>query len=130
MTTIRETPSTSSAAYKAAALIDACGPQSVVGLFAAVDFGVENARQEKLDRAMDIGWLTTTPAGSIDLTEATRKHFERPSAYVGQITPAQYRGNVFASSGLSKKYIPSRRGQRNDIPAWSVRSDPSFQTKA
>lgn len=48
----------------------------------------------------------------------------------GVPTAPAYRGNVFASQGLSKQYIPNRRGPRADVPAWSVRETVSFQTKA
>ena len=55
---------------------------------------------------------------------------EESAEPIGQITPAQYRPSVFASQGLSKRYIPTRRGTRLDIPAWSVRENPTFFTKA
>jgi len=126
MTTTKVAPNTGSAIYKAAAHLEHSGPISSESLFAVVDFGPVAGRQVKLNRAYELGWLQQTPAGTIDLTEGARQHFasKRPKEkYVGQIVPAQYRGNVFASPGLSKKNIPSRRGQRDDIPAWSVKPD-------
>lgn len=116
MTVTRTTPNASSAIYKAAALIDAQGDKTATELFVAVDFGVASDRVSKLQRAFDIGWLCETPAGTVDLTESTKRHFDRqrPSDYVGQITPATYRPNVFASPGLSKRFIPSRQGTRAD----------------
>jgi len=131
--TARAIPNTSSAIYKAAALIDVQGPMFASALFEAVDFGIQAERMNKLRHAFDLRWLCETPAGTVDLTENSRQHFvsRRPKEkYIGQIVPAQYRPNVFASPGLSKKNIPSRRGQRDDIPAWSVRANPTFQTKA
>ena len=124
--TTKTAPYIKSAIYLAAEHLELSGPLSRDTLFAAVDFGPAAGRMEKLNHAYEIGWLWQTPAGSIDLTETTRKHFvdKRPKEkYIGQIVPAQYRPNVFASPGLSKKNIPSRRGMRNDIPAWSVKPD-------
>lgn len=130
MTVNRATPNTSAAIYKAAALIDEKGPQTIDDLFFEVNFGVQNDRMNKLQRAFDIGWLYETPVGTVDLTESTKRHFDRkrPSDYVGQITPAQYRPNIYASQGLSKKNIPNSRGMRNDIPNWSVRETVSIKT--
>lgn len=119
-------PFKSSAIYKAAELIITAGPRSMEVLQAEIDMGPKHARQKKLDHAFDIDWLCETPDGTIDVTEKTREHFaslEQSSKPIGQITPAQYRPNVFASQGLSKKNIPNRRGTRNDIPAWSVKPD-------
>jgi hypothetical protein len=126
MTATKTAPYIASAIYKAAAHLEQSGPLSSASLFVAIDFGPARTRQAKLDHAFQIGWLEVTPGGSIDLTETTRAHFaeKRPKeGYVGQIVPAQYRPNVFASPGLSKKFIPSRRGMRDDIPAWSVKPD-------
>lgn len=120
------TPFKSSAIYKAAELIITAGPRSMEVLQAEIDMGPKHARQKKLDHAFDIGWLCETPARTIDVTEKTRQHFaeqESGSKPIGQITPAQYRPNVFASQGLSKKNIPNRRGMRLDIPEWSVKPD-------
>jgi hypothetical protein len=126
MTTIKTAPYVGSAAYKAAVHLEQSGPLPSEMLFVAVDFGPKKSRQAKLDHAYEIGWLEMTPAGTIGLTESTRAHFaekQPKEGYVGQIVPAQYRPNVFASPGLSKKFIPSRRGMRDDIPAWSVKPD-------
>lgn len=67
------------------------------------------------------------PAFSEESAEA-----EESAEPIGQIAPTlpQYRGDWRASSGLSKKNIPNRRGVRLDIPDWSVRSSVSFHTKA
>jgi hypothetical protein len=126
MTTTKTAPYIKSAIYLAAAHLERSGPLSSESLFVAIDFGPTRTRQAKLEHAYQIDWLQVTPAGTIDLTESARQHFagKRPKeGYVGQIVPAQYRPNVFASQGLSKKFIPSRRGQRDDIPAWSVKLD-------
>lgn len=124
-------PNIGSAIYKAAAYIEHSGPLVSESLFAAIDFGPVAGRQVKLNRAYELGWLHQTPAGTIDLTESARQYFasKRPKdKYIGQIVPAQYRPNVFASQGLSKKNIPSRRGMRDDIPTWS--KPDNFSLKA
>lgn len=126
MTTSKAIPIKSCAIYKAAAMINRSGPLLLAELFAAVDFGPKHTRQHKLDHAFDIGWLCKTEYGAIDVTEKTKHHFvaQQPKdQYIGQFTPAQYRPNVFASSGLSKRHIPNSRGTRQDIPAWSHRGE-------
>ena len=133
MTTSKATPIKSCAIYKAAALINRSGPLLLAELFAAVDFGPKHTRQRKLDHAFDIGWLSKTEYGAIDVTEKSKQHFaaQQPKdQYIGQITPAAHRPSVFASSGLSKRFIPSSRGTRSDIPTWSVRTDSAFHKKA
>jgi len=131
--TTKVTPNTGSAIYKAAAHLEHSGPISSESLFAVVDFGPATGRQMKLNRAYELGWLQQTPAGTIDLTEGARQHFasKRPKEkYVGQVVPPQYRPDFRASLGLSPKNIPSRRGMRDDIPAWSVRENPKYRTVA
>ena len=128
---IQATPSKSATIYAAAALIENKGPMHRAELFAAMDFGPEKTRENKLREAFQTDWLCETPAGQIDLTEFSLRHFDRqkPGApeYIGQITPAQYRPDVFATT-LSKKHIPNRRGLRADVPAWSVRETVSIKT--
>jgi hypothetical protein len=124
-------PTTRAAVYKAAELIVANGPQSREALSVAIDFGVKGTHVEKLRQAIEGDWLVERASGLIDVTESTRAHFASQAPkekYIGQITPAQYRPSVFASPGLSKKNIPSRRGQRDDIPAWSVRDKASLKS--
>lgn len=117
---------TSSAVYRAAAYIEQNGPQSIAGLFVAVDFGSTKSRSAKLKYGYEIGWLEKRSDGLIDLTELALQHLSSkgPKAdYVGQITPAQYRPNFRASPGLSKQYRVNSRGTRSDIPDWSHRPD-------
>jgi hypothetical protein len=133
MTTHKATPIKSCAIYKAAELINRSGPYLLAELFAAVDFGPKNTRQRKLDHAFDIGWLCKTAHGAVDVTGKTKQHFAAQAPkqqYIGQITPAAHRPNVFSSSGLSKRHIPNSRGTRQDIPPWSVRAAATFHTKA
>jgi len=128
MTTSKATPIKSCAIYKAAELINRSGPLLLAELFAAVDFGPKHTRQRKLDHAVDIGWLCKNEYGAIDVTDKSKQHFgsQQPKdQYVGQIAPAAHRPNVFASAGLSKRFIPNSRGARLDIPAWSQRRETS-----
>ena len=132
-TSLNIAPLGRSAVYKAAELIMASGPLTLEALFVAVDFGVKSSRAEKLRLAFEANWLVQDKDGQIDVTDFARKHIAAQAPkkqYFGQITPSQYRPNVFESQGLSKKHIPNRRGQRNDIPAWSVRESVSLHTKA
>ncbi|MFK3741411.1 hypothetical protein [Massilia sp. TN1-12] len=130
---INVAPLRRSAVYKTAELIIATGPRTLESLFVAVDFGVKSSRAEKLRLAFEANWLVQDKDGQIDVTDFARNHIAAQTPkmqYIGEITPAQYRPNIYASQGLSKKNIPNRRGQRNDIPAWSVREIGSSQTKA
>lgn len=125
-TAINVAPLRRSAVYKAAEVIVARGPHAREALLVAVDFGVQGTHTDKLKQAFDGGWLYLRADGLIDVTEFARNHIAAQAPkekYIGQITPSQYRPNVFESQGLSKKNIPNRRGQRNDIPAWSVKPD-------
>jgi hypothetical protein len=117
---------TSSAVYKAAVYLEKNGPTSIASLFVAVDFGSTKTRTTKLKYGYQIGWLEQRPDGLIDLTElAIQRLASKPAktAYIGEITPAQYRPNFRASSGLSKQYRTNSRGTRSDIPDWSRRPD-------
>lgn len=123
---IQVTPSRSAAIYTAARILNDRGPMLREQLFAAMDFGPEATRERKLREAFDTNWLRETQWGYIALTEYSQRYFESQAPkeeYVGQITPTTYRANVFASPGLSKRYIPNRRGTRDDVPAWSVKPD-------
>lgn len=126
-------PTTRSAAYKAIMQIIASGPRTAEQLFTDVDFGAHSTQRPKLRQAIQAGWIIEKPQGMLDVSAAVRQHFaeELPKeAFIGQITPAQYRPNIFASSGLSKKNIPNCRGTRTDIPDWSVRETVKFYTRA
>ncbi|MFC5548167.1 hypothetical protein [Massilia aerilata] len=126
-------PSILSAIYSAAVHIKEVGPLTVEALFAAVDFGSGSAPKSRLKYAFEINWLHQTQDGKIDLTESTKQHFapkHQSAPYVGQKAPAAYRGNIYATNGLSAKYRLNSRGTRDDIPAWSIREKPSFHTKA
>jgi hypothetical protein len=104
-------------------------------LFMAVNFGrSQHERAVALQSAIRGGWLIETERGKIACSRAATDYYDEQSdkpeeKYVGQIAPASTR-NVFASSGLSRKYLTNSRGPRQDVPAWSVRDRVSFHTKA
>jgi len=126
-------PSSRGAAYKACELIITQGPMTVEQLLAAIDFGVHGTQKAKITAAIQAGWIYETTASTIDVTESVREHFAAlapKEKYAGEMTPPAYRPNIFASQGLSKRYIPDRRGLRADVPAWSVREATSFKTRA
>lgn len=129
-TLIQATPNRSATIYRAAVQIEKCGPMQRLELFAAMDFGPANNRETKLLEAFETDWLRETPTGHIELTEYSKRHFERQKPkepYVGQVAPPAYRGNVFGKS-LDPKHIPDRRGPRADVPAWSVRETVTIVT--
>jgi hypothetical protein len=133
-------PSKGTAARLAAEHLFKTGPAPELELYAAVDFKcAPEKRAEKLQRAVSTGVLTQLPDGKLDCTKAIRTYFEDQACQkeeakpIGEITPAQYRPNIFASQGISKKNIPNRRGLRpaSDLaPAWSVRETLSIKTIA
>lgn len=113
-------PSSRGAAYKACELIIAKGPQTAEQLFAAIDFGPRGAKQPKITAAIQAGWIVQTPAGALDVTDSVRAHFASlaPKEKTrGQVAGPTYRGDIFASQGLSPQHIPNRRGPRADAPA-------------
>jgi len=128
---IQVTPNKSATIYAAATVIAKCGPMLREELYATMDFGPSHTRETKLREAFETDWLRETPSGQVELTEYARRHLEaqKPKeTYVGQITPAQYRGD-WRKGSLSKQYIPNRRGPRADVPAWSIRQKNSTQSK-
>lgn len=122
-------PTTRSAAYKAIMLIIASGPRTAEQLFTEIDFGAHSTQRPKLRQAIQAGWIIEKPEQMLDVSDAVRQHFAEDlpkEQYIGQIVPAQYRPNVFAGQGLSKKNIPSSRGLRHasdETPAWSRRPE-------
>jgi hypothetical protein len=130
-TLIQATPNRSATIYMAAVLIEKQGPMHRAQLYAAMDFGPEKTREGKLREAFEQDWLCETPAGQIDLTDFSLRHFENQKPkelYVGQVAAPAYRPNIFASQGLSKRFIPDRRGPRADVPDWSVRDTVTIKT--
>jgi hypothetical protein len=131
--TMNIVPSILSAIYSAAVHIKQVGPMTADHLFLAIDFGFGSDARKKLNHAFEIQWLRENADGKIELTESSKQHFAPKRAkvpYMGQKAPPAHRGNVFESPGLSKRYLINSRGPRDDVPSWSVREKPSFQTKA
>ncbi|QJD98621.1 hypothetical protein HH212_00010 [Massilia forsythiae] len=127
--TVRTIPNTTAAIYQAAKLIIAIGAQTREQLFMAVDFGDKRAQRAKIQNAFEMGWLYEAPAGKIDVTESTRKHFadQHPKEkYVGQVAPPAWRPNLMTGT-LNPKYHTNSRGPRDDAPEWSRRETPNFR---
>lgn len=120
------------ASYEAAAYICMNGPQTPEALFTIANFGHKTShKQDKLDRALASGWLVQNADGKIDCGTTARAHFagdagETKAEPIGQIAAVREPVSVFTRPPLSRKNIPNPRGTRQDIPAWSVRSGPSF----
>lgn len=118
-----------SAAYDAAILIHHGGPLHRSALFALVDFGATHNRNNTLDAAIDAGWLTETLNG-VALT-IRAEHFlgdagiaKKAEPYVGQVAgPRTPLVSVWDVKPISKQHIPNRHGTRDDVPAFSVRTD-------
>jgi hypothetical protein len=110
-----------SAAYKVGEYLHKNGPQTEEQLFAAVRFGTRQGdRARRLQDAIIDGWLTTTPSGLINLTDAARKHFEQAKPpYVGKVAEPR-------SINMMERpaWVPPKRIVRDDVPAWSVRVKP------
>lgn len=127
--TVRTIPSALAAIHKAAKLIISLGPQTRRQLFTTIDFGAQHTHEEKLKDAFERGWLYETPAGTIDVTESTRKHFadqQSKEKYVGQVAPPAWRPNLMTGT-LNPKYHTNSRGPRDDAPEWSRRAAPNFR---
>jgi hypothetical protein len=84
-------------------------------------------REANLERDIQSGWLRRLPCGRIALTDAALAHYENDgpaepeTECPGQIAaPRQI--DVMNRPPLSKRHIPSTRGIRPDIPAWSLRA--------
>lgn len=116
--TITTVPYRNSAAYHAAEYLHREGPKGEVELFVAVGFGKTHAlRREKLQHAINQGWLCRLPGYLIGLTDFARSQFdEAPSAPMGQIAAARIVNLMNRSA-----YVPPKRYVRDDVPAFSVR---------
>lgn len=128
-------PTRGTAAFAAGEHLYKHGPMKEQDLEAALDaIGEAKLKGDALQRALRTGWLTEQQDGRIAVSLFARVFYDRLAGivhvkYVGQ-TAAPRHSNVFASPGLSKKYIPNSRGSRVDIPAWSVRNHPLVMNKA
>lgn len=121
-------PRNDTAAYLAAAHIHEVGPLTREQLFTDIYFGKPQNRPQKLTAAIDSGWLTEHE-GLIGIGKRARDHFDEQypetPKYVGQIATSR---EPNPHRPLSKRFIPSRFGNRDDIPAHSVRAEVSFKS--
>lgn len=128
-------PTRGTATYVAGEHLYKHGPMMERDLADALDAGGEaTLKGDALQRALRTGWLTEQQDGRIAVSLFARVFYDRLAGivhvkYVGKPAAPRH-SDVFASPGLSKKYITNSRGTRVDIPAWSVRSSLSFHTKA
>lgn len=119
--------------YLAGQHLHKTGPLPKAELFAAVSFGAKpHRREDVLNRAIEIGWLTVNPDGKISCSADAHEYYDSLAAKQGQAPAAetvqpQYRGD-WRKGSLSAKHIPNRRGPRADVPAWSVREAVSIVT--
>lgn len=119
-------PKSDSAAYQAAAIIHKSSPQTAAQLIGQIDFGSRPSnRVGKIESAAASGWLVDI-GGVFHLGDAARAHFdaiEMPTpAYVGQVAaPREPITPLHEVKPLSRKHIPDARGNRNDVPGYSVR---------
>jgi hypothetical protein len=111
-------------------------PISRLDLFLAVDFGAKlTTRADTINRAFNAGWLVDTGNGKVDISPAARATFEAPEK-----PAAKYQGiaattrepliPLYERQPLSAKYKTNSRGNRDDVPAFSVRAEVSFRTLA
>jgi hypothetical protein len=121
--------------YIAGKAIYETGPKTEQEVFSLGSFGlVPSRRLDALNRAFDTCWLRRTDDGLIDLTDFARNHYaeeagDAPPAPCPKVA-APRQVNLMHRPPLRREYIPNTRGTRTDIPAWSIRPAPSFQTKA
>lgn len=128
-------PSKHTFPHSAGAYLYRHGPQTEDALFKAMGDSVRQAgRGELIQRCLSSGWFTLAPNDLINCSEFARAHYDKIEGlvkpeYVGQIAVSRA-PTAYTQPPLSRKYIPNSRGIRQDIPAWSIRGAPSFNTKA
>jgi hypothetical protein len=127
-------PKRSSAAYLAGALIYEEGSKIDADLFGRVHFGTKpSVRVANLERDIQSGWLRRLSCGRIALTDRSLQHYEGAQTppepkFVGQVAaPRQI--DLMNRPPISKRFIPSVRGIRTDIPAWSIKTGAGASCK-
>lgn len=125
-------PQPNTIAYKAAFILFKAGAMARRALMPLIDSGVKS---HKIHDAIDAGWLVEDDHCGLDISKRAFNHLSgcepdpNPEPYRG--TPAQPNTiDLMARPPLSRKYILSSRGTRDDIPAWSQRTAPHFLTQA
>lgn len=128
------TPSTESAAFRAALQMYVHGPQTSESILLLVDFGNTPGRQSAgLIRAMQTGWLIEI-GGRVHISDYARHYFDGtepepqvPKPPTGDV--ATPRVNVNAGLPLSAKYRLNVRGLRVDAMDNSHSAMPSHYAK-
>jgi hypothetical protein len=112
------------------------GPQTEIALRVNADLGGKSSdRTSAVQNSIRSGWLTIQADGRIGCSATAREHYDslhgiKAHKPLGQLATLRERGNVYERPPLSKRHIPNSRGLRDDVPAWSVRTNTSFHTKA
>lgn len=91
-------------------------------------------RAEMLQGALRSGWMVVTKAGHFACSPAARTHYDKlagvvKEVYVGQVAAPRDGLGALNRPPLRKAYMLNSRGFRQDVPAFSVRSEPSFYKK-
>lgn len=131
MTTARPIPLTNSPAYRAAAHLFHTGPLQAEVMFDQMGYDKKACRRRQaLSRVLMTGWLVEGPRG-VDLSDEARAHFAAlPHAapvvkekYVGQVAAPRLPLRPLYEGQLSAKFRVSSKGNRDDVPAFSVREE-------
>jgi hypothetical protein len=129
-------PKPDTASYRAAAHLYTVGPLTPAELFEAIACGDKpSSRLLMLESATRTNWLIEV-AGKIAISETARAHFasldaeEKPTPKWQGVaaTPRPQPVSVYDRPALSRKYMPSTKGNRDDVPAFSVREKVSFRS--
>ena len=117
-------PPANAAIYRAALVIFEAGPQTHAALFASIDFGVAYLRTGKLEGAIRNGWLIDID-GKIGISDRARTYFSgKPETsapkYIGQMATIR-EPYAYEAAPLSKRFIPNSKGNRADVPEFSIR---------
>lgn len=111
------------------------GPAPEGDLFHALGKVRPREKREAIERAIQSGWLTIAAAGLIDCSATARAHYDELEGKtvikpMGDVAAPREAANAFERPPLSRKYMTNSRGTRADVPAWSVRTNTTFYTKA
>lgn len=123
-------------AHQAGAHLHKHGPLFQQELFAGMGMKLNVTLQDDaVQRALLAGWLVLTSEEKIDCSAAARAHYDRLAGIdkvkpMGEIAAPREHPNAFARPPLRKAYMPNSQGLRQDVPTWSIRTGPSFLTKA
>lgn len=125
-------PHIASTAHRAAKHLHQTGTLPRFELFTQVHFGnTRSNREQMLDSAIANGWLIESQAG-VAISPTLRAHFDSLKApeqakFIGQIAGPRT-SSAYDRPPLSKRFIPSSKGTRDDVPEFSVRQSQSFRS--